>query len=184
MSVRRFPFPDPLFCRPIDPLMFQTGTRDGEDNTGCRPPFACVDLFRDTDLLLQDSLNRQGRPRKPSPGWGRWHAAGVTDEVVRLARVCRIESDDRVSSADEGGAPVGATTSSGGFAATVRGCRPPFAENSPLDCFPGAPGPQPGEGNTGCRLPFAENSPLDCFPGAPDPQPGGGYGLLPAHLVR
>ena len=67
----------------------------------------------------------------------------------------RIESDDRVSSAGKGGMPRGATTSSGRFAATVRGCRPPFAENSPPDCFPGAPGPQPGEGNTGCRPPFA-----------------------------
>ena len=24
------------------------------------------------------------------------------------------------------------------------GCRPPFADNSPPDCFPGAPGPRPG----------------------------------------
>ena len=68
----------------------------------------------------------------------------------------------------------GATTSSGRFAATVRGCRPPFAENSPPDFFPGAPGPQPGEGNTGCRPPFAENSALHFFPCAPGPQPGEG----------
>ena len=55
-------------------------------------------------------------------------------------------------------------TSSGGFAATfpVRGegntgCRPPFAENGPPDCFPGAPGPQNGEGlqSLPCRNPVS-----------------------------
>ena len=43
------------------------------------------------------------------------------------------------------------------------GCRPPFAENSALHFFPGAPGPQPGEGNTGCRPPYAENNALHFF---------------------
>ena len=37
---------------------------------GCCPPISCADRIRDIDLLLQDSFNRQGRPRKPSPGWG------------------------------------------------------------------------------------------------------------------
>ena len=97
----------------------------------------------------------------------------------------------------------GATTSSGRFAATVRGCRPPFAENRASLSFPDAPGsgargmlagghaanagrgddlirplcghlPQPGEGNTGCRPPFAENRASLSFPGAPGPQPGEG----------
>ena len=76
----------------------------------------------------------------------------------------------------------GATTSSGRFAATVRGCRPPFAENSASLSFPDVPGsgargmlagghaanagrgndlirplcghlPHPGEGNTGSARP-------------------------------
>ena len=83
-------------------LSGRSGPPIGGRQYGLRPSFACVDLFRDIDLLLQGVLDQQGRPRKPSPGWGRWHAEGVTDEVVCLARVCRIESDDRVSSAGEG----------------------------------------------------------------------------------
>lgn len=35
-------------------------------------------------------------------------------------------------------------TSSGGRAATIRGCRPPYAENDPQDHFPGAAGPLRG----------------------------------------
>ena len=96
----------------------------------------------------------------------------------------RIESDDGVSSAGEGGM-LRATTSSGRFAATVRGCRPPFAENSPPDFFPGAPGPQPVEGNTGCRPPCAASSAPHSYPGAPGPQPvEGNTGCRPPYAVQ
>ena len=47
-----------------------------------------------------------------------------------------------------------------GFAAAIRGSRPPYAESSLPDYFPDAPGPRPGEGNMGSRLLFAENSAL------------------------
>ncbi len=52
------------------------------------------------------------------------------------------------------------------FASTVRGCRPPSAENSPPDCFPGAPGPQTGKATraaarlfAGCGLPTDTETP-------------------------
>ena len=135
-----------------------------------------------------------------------------TDEVVRPVRNCKIVATT--------GYPLqvravyrGATTSSGRFAATFRGCRPPFAENRASLSFPDAPGsgargrlagghaanagrgddlirplrghlPNPGEGNTGCRPPFVENSALHCFPGAPSPHSGEGNTAVARHALQ
>ncbi len=80
-------------------------------------------------------------------------AGGATPPLLRCKNNLYTRSDaGRTTSSDL--AALGHR--SGGLPARSTGaCRPVLAENSPLDCFPGAR--------------TTENSPLNCFPGARTP---------------
>ncbi len=95
--------------------------RHHASGSGCRGN-ATAAGFQGPRGPLKSDRTLHAKVRKP-------HSAFFSPESVPSGMVLSIRGRTR-ENGERG-------ISSDGFAATVRGCRPPYAENSPPDCFPG-----------------------------------------------